>query len=65
MGATPERLLAIENGIAKAASLAGTRPVNSTGDWREKELEEQAIVTQSHKKHLCCGRFEQYSIITS
>jgi isochorismate synthase len=49
MGATPERLLAIENGIAKAASLAGTRPVNSTGDWREKELEEQAIVTQSIK----------------
>lgn len=47
MGATPERLLSVENGSAKAASLAGTRPLNSKEPWSDKELEEQAIVTQS------------------
>lgn len=46
MGATPEYLLDIFEGEVKTASLAGTRKVDSTGAWGEKELEEQRLVTE-------------------
>ncbi|MCL3780279.1 isochorismate synthase [Prolixibacteraceae bacterium JC049] len=45
MGATPELLLNLQNGIGKTISLAGTLPVDSSTNWSEKELEEQQIVT--------------------
>lgn len=49
MGATPERLLLVENGKATAASLAGTRPSGTKESWGEKETEEQRIVTEEIK----------------
>ena len=49
MGATPERLLMVENGKATAASLAGTRPSGTKESWGEKETEEQHFVTEEIK----------------
>ncbi len=49
IGATPEPLLAIENGSVKTVSLAGTQVATEleTEDyrWSSKEIEEQGIVT--------------------
>ena len=45
MGASPESLLSIKNSVATSMSLAGTRSVQSSLSWGEKELTEQAIVT--------------------
>ncbi len=44
MGATPEQLLKIEDGVLHTVSLAGTK-VDETTEWTEKEIVEQQIVT--------------------
>lgn len=44
MGATPEQLLKIEDGILHTVSLAGTK-VDEQTNWTEKEIVEQRIVT--------------------
>lgn len=45
MGATPETLLQVIGPNVFSASLAGTRPAGTEGDWDEKNLREQEIVT--------------------
>ena len=47
MGATPERLLAVENGKFKTMALAGTQKYNGTVNvvWQNKEKQEQQFVT--------------------
>ncbi len=47
MGATPEVLLQKHQNTVAANSLAGTRLATESGNWGEKEIEEQAIVTKS------------------
>ncbi|MFT6503311.1 MAG: isochorismate synthase [Crocinitomicaceae bacterium] len=45
IGATPEVLVSIENGIGKTMALAGTRPANDSIEWTDKERDEQQYVT--------------------
>ena len=45
MGATPEVFMEKEAGGMKIMSLAGTRAVGIQEEWGDKEIEEQAIVT--------------------
>lgn len=45
LGATPEKLLIIQDGQAHTNALAGTLPADSTEAWTEKEIDEQQIVT--------------------
>jgi isochorismate synthase len=60
LGATPETLLEQNHQQFKVMSLAGTRPTGSAGAWGEKEVLEQALVTQFIGnvlgKH--CGKLE-------
>lgn len=44
IGASPELLLAAEEGTLSTCALAGTRPAGTSGDWDEKNLNEQKIV---------------------
>lgn len=44
VGATPEKLLTVENGTLQTVALAGTLEKNSKADWSKKEYEEQAYV---------------------
>ncbi len=44
-GATPEILLAKDAGGYQTAALAGTKPATPEAKWREKEVHEQALVT--------------------
>lgn len=46
IGASPELLLSIEGDKLKTMSLAGTRPTGTRGEWDEKNVEEQALVTR-------------------
>lgn len=46
MGASPEILLTRSGSRVETTSLAGTRPAGSTGEWGDKEIEEQALVTE-------------------
>ncbi len=50
VGATPERLLSVENGLAKTSAIAATRASKDRGDdpndWTFKEKEEHEIVTE-------------------
>ena len=49
LGATPERLLRYQNGLAETIALAGTRAVDPEQDkpvWTDKERQEQDLVTQ-------------------
>lgn len=46
MGASPEQLLGVNNGMATSMSLAGTRAIGINEPWGKKELNEQAIVTE-------------------
>lgn len=55
MGATPEIFLEQTQRGIRTMALAGTRPAGSTGEWGEKEVEEQAIVTEYISSLL--GRF--------
>lgn len=45
IGATPETLIKIEEGRGQTMSLAGTKPVDNTSRWGEKEMHEQQLVT--------------------
>ncbi len=44
IGATPEKLLTVENGSLQTVALAGTLEKHSKADWSKKEKEEQAHV---------------------
>lgn len=46
IGATPETLLEIDSNRLHTMALAGTRPSGSIGEWDEKNLEEQEIVSK-------------------
>lgn len=46
MGATPELLLESTGKAYQTVSLAGTRPMNTPGDWGIKETIEQQVVTE-------------------
>ncbi len=52
MGASPEKLLALSNGKLLTMSLAGTQLYSQNITWSEKEIDEQAIVTQFITKQL-------------
>jgi isochorismate synthase len=52
IGATPETLIKIEEGIGQTMSLAGTKPVSDTSKWGEKEIYEQQLVTDFIKEEL-------------
>ncbi|UBZ06907.1 chorismate-binding protein [Salegentibacter mishustinae] len=54
LGATPETLLKVERDKFKTMSLAGTQSFQGTSNvnWREKEIEEQQIVTDSILENL-------------
>jgi isochorismate synthase len=45
LGASPELLFNSQKGIGKTIALAGTKVIEDKSDWREKEKEEQAIVS--------------------
>lgn len=45
VGACPEQLMKWENGEGSTISLAGTKATTDTSSWGQKELEEQALVT--------------------
>ena len=46
LGCTPELLIEIHKNTAFTMSLAGTKAVNDTAEWTEKEKNEQHFVTQ-------------------
>lgn len=46
IGATPEQLIRIKNGVFETVSLAGTQLFSDTISWQSKEIEEQALVTE-------------------
>ena len=46
MGASPEQYLKYDGKQLHTMALAGTRPAGTSGEWGEKELEEQRIVTE-------------------
>jgi isochorismate synthase len=45
IGATPEVLIKIKDNKGESMALAGTRPVDSIGDWDNKNINEQQMVT--------------------
>lgn len=45
VGASPEKLITLENEQGSTISLAGTKKANDDSDWGEKEIIEQQIVT--------------------
>ena len=47
IGATPETLLDYDGRMLSSMALAGTRKAGAPGEWGQKELEEQQIVTDS------------------
>ncbi len=52
IGASPELLLKIEDPCVSTMSLAGTRPSDQTGEWDEKNIDEQKMVTEFICKNL-------------
>lgn len=46
IGASPETLLTVSDGIIRTMALAGTRAVGSVGEWDAKNISEQKIVTE-------------------
>lgn len=65
IGATPEPLLVVENGLVKTVSLAGTQiGTDATIDsytWSNKEMEEQGIVTNFVEQTLKSLDIKEYS----
>jgi isochorismate synthase len=59
LGVTPELLLQSTGSKINTVSLAGTKPINSTLPWGEKEREEQAYVTQYIDDVLCDLGYEK------
>jgi len=66
IGATPEPLLLIEDGMVKTVSLAGTQLATGTEidlySWSDKEIEEQGIVTGFVEKTLQSLDIDNYSL---
>ena len=64
-GATPEKLLTIENGTASTVSLAGTQPAAGKSvekyHWLDKEKEEQQFVTQFIEESLKKSGIQNYT----
>lgn len=58
IGATPELLLAGKGYLLRSMSLAGTRPAHFKGDWDDKNIREQLIVT-----HYISDIFREYGIM--
>lgn len=46
IGATPESLLSVSEGMGSTVALAGTLAINSTKKWSSKEIDEQHFVTE-------------------
>ncbi|MCO5259289.1 MAG: chorismate-binding protein [Crocinitomicaceae bacterium] len=61
IGATPETLVLIEDGVGKTMSLAGTKPSSDSTEWGRKEVEEQQMVTDFIRSILdsYCAHVEQ------
>jgi len=66
MGATPETLLRGTESAGKTQSLAGTQPAGTKVSWGQKELQEQAFVTQYIAEQLTAANipFEQHGPAT-
>lgn len=48
LGASPERLITLENGHLSTVALAGTLPSNNkASEWTSKEIHEQAVVVEA------------------
>jgi len=66
IGATPEPLLLIEDGLVKTVSLAGTQLATGAEidlySWSDKEIEEQGIVTGFVEKTLQSLDIDNYSL---
>lgn len=60
MGASPELLLDWQSTAYRTRALAGTRPVEKSGDWDDKNLQEHAIVVDD-----ICNRINQLEMATS
>lgn len=61
-GATPEILLQAKEGALHTVALAGTLPLNSRDSWSEKEIKEQALVSEHIRKsiqHAGISRFSE------
>lgn len=59
IGATPETLVASENGVGSTMALAGTRKTSEDSPWTKKEFEEQALVAdfiESNLKEMNIGK---------
>lgn len=52
LGATPEILLKYQNNLAETVALAGTKKIDKKKNWGEKEIEEQALVSE-YIAHIC------------
>lgn len=52
MGATPERLLEVEDAKAQTNALAGTLPQGTADKWSSKEIDEQQIVSKYIEERL-------------
>lgn len=61
MGATPERLLEVKDGIAQTNALAGTLALDAANAWSEKEIDEQQIVTDYIARHLAKAKIHKYT----
>lgn len=62
MGASPETLFSLSGDVAAAMSLAGTRPVGSSGPWGKKEQDEQNWVTRYLQETFLSNGFTDISI---
>lgn len=64
VGATPETLFMLKNGTGETVSLAGTKPrqEGKPADWKEKELNEQEIVTGYIRRLLEKYNVKNYSL---
>lgn len=62
IGASPENLLSVKDGLLKTASLAGTKLWAQRDTFGEKEFKEQGIVTDEIKKQLAESGIENVKI---
>ncbi len=61
IGATPEELIVEEKNHFSTVSLAGTRSINDSNPFEEKEMEEQRIVT-NYIKNILSNNGEVFSV---
>jgi isochorismate synthase len=65
IGASPERLLIVESGLAQTDALAGTLARDSNRAWTDKEVREQELVAQDIRSKLRSMGFESWTETTS